>query len=51
MDKIITILRKLAAAIILLITIVLPIGVINPFTAGDYMVAGAKPPFNLTYMQ
>ena len=35
---------RIAAAVFLLIVIVLPIGLFNPFTAGDYIVSGKKPP-------
>jgi len=35
---------RLTAAIFLLIAIILPIGILNPFTAGDYMVSGKEPP-------
>jgi hypothetical protein len=35
---------RLAAAICLLVVIFLPIGLFNPFTAGDYMAAGKEPP-------
>ncbi len=35
---------RLAAAICLLVVVVLPIGLFNPFTAGDYMAAGKEPP-------
>ena len=35
---------RLAAAICLFAAVLLPIGVFNPFTAGDYMVAGEEPP-------
>jgi len=33
-----------SAAIFLLIAVFLPVGVLNPFTAGDYMGAGIDPP-------
>lgn len=35
---------RLAAVICLLVVIFLPIGLFNPFTAGDYMAAGKEPP-------
>ena len=35
---------RLAAAICLLVVVFLPIGLFNPFTAGDYMAAGKEPP-------
>lgn len=35
---------RFAAAICLLAAILLPIGLFNPFTAGDYMAAGQEPP-------
>jgi len=35
---------RLVAAICLLVAIVLPIGIFNPFTAGDYIAAGKEPP-------
>ena len=35
---------RLAAAICLLVAVLLPIGLFNPFTAGDYMAAGKEPP-------
>jgi hypothetical protein len=34
---------RFAAAIGLLVAIFLPIGLFNPFTAGDYMAAGKEP--------
>jgi hypothetical protein len=35
---------RFAAAICLLVAIFLPIGLFNPFIAGDYMVSGKEPP-------
>lgn len=35
---------RLMAGIFILIAVVLPIGILNPFTAGDYMAAGREPP-------
>jgi hypothetical protein len=35
---------RLAAGISLLAAVLLPIGLFNPFTAGDYMAAGKAPP-------
>lgn len=35
---------RLAAVICLLVVVLLPIGLFNPFTAGDYMAAGKEPP-------
>jgi uncharacterized membrane protein len=35
---------RLAAVICLLVVVFLPIGLFNPFTAGDYMAAGKEPP-------
>jgi hypothetical protein len=35
---------RLAAAMCLFVIVLLPIGLFNPFTAGDYMVAGMEPP-------
>jgi hypothetical protein len=35
---------RLASVIFLLIAIILPIGVFNPFTAGDYLAAGMEIP-------
>lgn len=35
---------RLAAAICLLVAVLLPVGLFNPFTAGDYMAAGREPP-------
>jgi len=34
----------LTSAIVLLCAIVLPVGVLGPFTAGDYILAGKTPP-------
>jgi uncharacterized membrane protein len=34
---------RLAAAICLLVAVILPLGLFNPFTAGDYMAAGKEP--------
>jgi hypothetical protein len=35
---------RLTALVLLLSALVLPIGVFNPFTAGDYLTAGKAPP-------
>ena len=35
---------RLAATICILVAIVLPIGLFNPFTAGDYIAAGSEAP-------
>lgn len=35
---------RLTAAICLLVAVILPIGVFNPFTAGDYIAVGKAPP-------
>jgi dolichyl-phosphate-mannose--protein O-mannosyl transferase len=35
---------RLAAVICLFVVVFLPIGLFNPFTAGDYMAAGNEPP-------
>ena len=36
--------RRLAAFVILLFAIILPVGILNPFTAGDYLAMGETPP-------
>ena len=36
--------RRLVAFVILLFAIILPIGLLNPFTAGDYVASGETPP-------
>jgi hypothetical protein len=35
---------RLAAGIILAVVVFLPVGLLNPFTAGEYLVAGKEPP-------
>jgi hypothetical protein len=35
---------RLTALVLLLSALVLPIGIFNPFTAGDYLTAGKAPP-------
>jgi hypothetical protein len=41
--------RRLAAAILLLAAIVLPIGIFNPFMASDLMAQGQQPPAVTAY--
>ncbi len=35
---------RLTAAILLVAAVILPVGVLNPFTSGDYLVAGKEAP-------
>ena len=35
---------RTVAAVCLLVVIILPIGLFNPFTAGDYITSGKEPP-------
>ena len=35
---------RLTAAILLVAAVILPVGVLNPFTAGDYLAAGKEAP-------
>ena len=44
MSTLIRLVRRLIAACLLLVAIILPAGLFSPFTAGDYLAAGETPP-------
>ena len=44
MKSLVRLIRRLVAFVILLFAIILPVGILNPYTAGDYLAMGETPP-------